>query len=109
MKTWAAGLNYRLLQNQGTRGRLSLLRCTIKTKYHPDISSDLNGIDFTRFKALVREVGFQPRVLKMPPIVHDMKNARRKWLRLIYMSLYRIPALQEFLSYTIVLHGTKPV
>jgi ubiquinone/menaquinone biosynthesis C-methylase UbiE len=107
MKTWSAGLNYRLLQPENTKSYVPFAR-TIKTKYHPSINFDLNGIDFASFKALVHQVGFQPRALKMLPYIKDMQNARRKWLRAIYLNLYKIPALQEFLSHTIVFYGTKP-
>ncbi len=107
MKTWSAGLNERLLRSENTKTYVPFSR-TIKTKYHPDINYDLNGIDFTHFKALVKEIGFEPRVLTMLPYIRDMQNARRKWLRALYLLLYRIPALQEFLSHTIVFYGQKP-
>jgi ubiquinone/menaquinone biosynthesis C-methylase UbiE len=107
MKTWSAGLNYRLLQAGNTKTYVPFAR-TIKTKYHPAINFDLNGIDFKSFKALIHEIGFQPRVITMLPYISDMKNARRKWLRAIYLTLYRIPAMQEFLSHTIAFYGTKP-
>lgn len=108
MKTWAAGLNHRLLRPENREQYVPFPR-VVATPYHRAITHDLNGLTFKHFKALIRQAGFTPRIMTMLPLISDMQNARRKWLRGTYLMLYRrVPPLREFLAYTIFFFGQKP-
>lgn len=108
MKTWAAGLNYRLLQ-PANRNRYVPFSRVVSTQYNPAITNNLNGLEFAQFKGIIDRVGFRVRTLRMMPYISDMKNTRRKWLRAGYLILYRgLPFMQEFLSYTILFIGQRP-
>lgn len=104
MRTWAAGLNWHLITHPGA-GYEPFSR-VITTKYQDEVTSDLNGIDWTGSRQALCESGFEivhmemlglpPRLLRSSPVLPRIYNALR-----------RVPVLHEFLASSIFFVARK--
>ena len=104
MKTWASGLNYYLRASDSAGPGWTAFLRVVRTPYST-VTSDLNGMGFTDFEALVRETDFEMQILKLVPRAY---GEGRPLFRRAYDFLYRLPFLREFLADHIIFIGRKP-
>jgi 2-polyprenyl-3-methyl-5-hydroxy-6-metoxy-1,4-benzoquinol methylase len=105
MRTWAAGLNYRLLASQGEDAYEPFDR-VVRTPWSECITENLNGLDARSFRTLVDDSGF--RVLTLESKRFTM-SSRGRIVSHIYSTLQSLPLVQEFLSNFILFIAEKPV
>jgi SAM-dependent methyltransferase len=111
MRTWAAGFNHLLVTGR-TRRSFEPFSAVGPTPFHPEITANLNGIDFAGFREVVRRSGFRVRRLELvgyPATTFERKLGRKgRALYRVYEGLRRVRPLREFLSMSIVFVGEKP-
>jgi 2-polyprenyl-3-methyl-5-hydroxy-6-metoxy-1,4-benzoquinol methylase len=101
IRTWAAGLNSRLLRTPTASYRP--FAQVVRTEYHPAITSNLNGMSFADVKRVVAATDFTVGELRMLGLAPDRLNPRPAVVRRVYEVGRRIPVLGEFLSRSILL------
>lgn len=110
MRTWAAGLNYRLLHSDG-RLRYEPFSEVVPTRYHKGVTRNLNGLDLASFKRIVALSGFKVRALDL--VGYPTTKFRQRLgkaggpLSSLYEALRSRDRLRELLSMSIVFVGEK--
>ncbi len=106
MKTWAAGLNY-LLLDERYRDVLNFspFYKTVSTRYHKCVTANLNGLDYSDFVQIIGRHDFEIETLKMTK--RNISRSRVVKYHL-YDFFYRIPLAKEFLSQFVLFIGKKP-
>lgn len=109
--TWAAGLNY-LLSRPEFAGQYDALPRAVSTKYHPNITPILNGIDFKGAKQAIAKTDFEVIQLSMFPyfinLARHSETLLRKSALFVYNKVLPVLGLQELVSTQIVFVGRKP-
>ena len=108
MKTWAAGLNYCLLE-EGPNGSRAYEPFTEvqEEKFGRLMPRDLSGLDFKSFSGLVNESKLKVRRLKLVGMTPTRRQTSKTLTRLLYETLRRVPGLQEFMSSSIAFVGER--
>lgn len=104
MKIWAGGLNYLLLE-EGSRLCYEPFSRVIPSKYGPNVTKNLNGLDFSGFRRLLADVSFRTRLLKLVP--YQAAEGNRSVLKFFYNLAYGISPFREFLSHFVLYSGEK--
>jgi ubiquinone/menaquinone biosynthesis C-methylase UbiE len=104
MKTWAAGLNY-LLLNPGQGLSYEPFSKVVATKYSKSITRDLNGLDFRGFREIMRNINFKQHFIGVTPFKSTAKKV--KITRIVYNLAYEIVPFREFLSSFSLFVGEK--
>ncbi len=102
MKTWAAGFNYLLLENEFN---YTPFRKIVSTKYNKSVTNDLNGLDFASFSKIIEESGFRNHLLKLVP--GKVNQGKRRIIKPLYNITFKTKIFQEFLSSYILFIGEK--
>lgn len=105
MKTWAAGLNHRLLDPR--HGEVyEPFDEVVATKYHPEITRNLNGLHFAAFREIVARSLFETLTLALVPF--SGKSGRRRRIRKrLYRLLFDMEAFREFLASFVLFVGRR--
>jgi len=103
-KTWAAGLNY-LLMNPAHGLSYEPFSEIVSTEYCKSITKNLNGLDFDRFRQIIRKSNFRKLVMELVPYKTDKAN--RSLVKSLYGLVYKTGILTEFLSRFILFVGEK--
>jgi 2-polyprenyl-3-methyl-5-hydroxy-6-metoxy-1,4-benzoquinol methylase len=106
LRTWAAGLNYRLLESKGAED-FEPFDEVVSTPYHHAATRNLNGLDFGAFSEIVERSGFYARLLTVVPQPLVRRRGPQRIAAGAYRSLWRVPQLREFLGLTIAFVGEK--
>lgn len=104
MRTWAQGLNYRRLLEQGDALYEPFDR-VVRTQFSDCVTENLNGMDFAGFSRIVKQTEFKVNELRLMPF--QLISARRRRYRRVYQVARRIPLFTEFLSSFILFIGEK--
>ncbi len=104
LKTWAAGLNY-LLLNPAHGFSYDPFSEIVSTKYCKSITKNLNGLDFAPFREIIRKTNFRKLVMELVPYRTDKAN--RSIVKSLYGLVYKTGILTEFLSHFILFVGEK--
>lgn len=106
VRVWAAGLNDYLLRSEG-RAHFEPFDEIAATDYHPAITRNLNGVDFSSFEQIVRSTGFTPLILEPVPARIRREGLIRRLLAPAYAAAIRLPGLRERLAVTIAFAGRR--
>jgi 2-polyprenyl-3-methyl-5-hydroxy-6-metoxy-1,4-benzoquinol methylase len=106
LRTWAAGLNHRLLESNGAEN-FEPFDEVVSTPYHHAVTRNLNGMDFSAFTEIVERSGFDTRLLTVVPQPLGRPGGPQRIAGGVYRSLWRVPQLREFLGLTIAFVGEK--
>jgi 2-polyprenyl-3-methyl-5-hydroxy-6-metoxy-1,4-benzoquinol methylase len=106
MKTWAAGLNYLLLQ-PGSGLSYEPFDEVISTQYTSCVTRNLNGLDYVGFCNIVKGPGFDICFMECVRAGRRDKLKRNLFKRL-YHFLYDMGVFKEFFSAYILFVGKKP-
>jgi 2-polyprenyl-3-methyl-5-hydroxy-6-metoxy-1,4-benzoquinol methylase len=105
MRTWARGLNWVLLQGDGSKVFEPFSRI-VSTRYRRNVTQNLNGLDLESFRGVVRESGLHVDYLGLAAYPRA-KFGDSERLYGIYRLVRRIPMLREPLSRSIVFVGVR--
>jgi SAM-dependent methyltransferase len=106
METWAAGLNYLLLQPSCDL-TYEPFDEVVSTEYANHITRNLNGLNYAGFRDIVKRSGFEVCILEC--VRHGRKEKiNLNLFKYIYHFLYDLGVLKEFLSHHIFFAGRKP-
>ncbi|MEW5977034.1 MAG: class I SAM-dependent methyltransferase [Acidobacteriota bacterium] len=104
MKTWAGGLNY-LRLHASKDFSYEPFDEVAATRYHPCITRNLNGLDFDSFREIIDHLPFHARVLTLVP--YPARGPRRRFVKAVYRTGFRISSLREFLASFVLFVGEK--
>lgn len=107
LRTWAAGLNHRLLQPD-RKLTYEPFDEVVTTRYHRAIPRNLNGMDFRAFKRTIEAIGLETLELHIGRSPMGTETPRQRATGAVYDVLWKIPRLREFLGRTILYVGRKP-
>jgi ubiquinone/menaquinone biosynthesis C-methylase UbiE len=106
LKTWAAGLNHFLLRHESAAEYEPFSEAVV-TRFKRCVTRDLNGMDFRQFEQLVAGRGLVTETLRLLPRPTP-DNGRSVWLKRLYRSLCRVPALEEILCERVLYIARRP-
>jgi 2-polyprenyl-3-methyl-5-hydroxy-6-metoxy-1,4-benzoquinol methylase len=110
MRSWAGGFNHCLVSG-AARHAFEPFSAVGASKHHPEITANLNGIDFSGFREVVARSSFTAKRLDMvgyPRSKFERKlGAKGRPINTVYERLRAVPRLREFLSMSIVFVGER--
>lgn len=105
MKTWAGGLNYCRLQDEDAA--FEPFSEAVRTRFHPCVTRNLNGMSFAQFAEIAAGSGLTARELRLVPRPTPA-TGRSVWLKRLYRQAWRVPFLKELLSQRVLYVAVKP-
>ncbi|HTA32092.1 MAG TPA: class I SAM-dependent methyltransferase [Solirubrobacteraceae bacterium] len=109
-RTWASGLNYKLLDGSAEAGFEPFDEVTatpFRTPFGRPVTRNLNGQAFADFENIVADSGFETVSLQIVPMGFGPSLLSRV-ARLVYNGLRPLPGMAEALGVTIAFVGRKP-
>lgn len=104
-RTWAAGLNYHLLETE--QPRYEPFSRVGPAPFHREITGNLNGLTMAAFRELADRSPLEVEHLSLAPAPERMFQNRRAWLRPLYDLLRSLPRVDEAISRSIVFVGRR--